>query len=505
MNLHAGPIELTYENGFLCAFSVNSDEVLRRIYVAFRDRNWNTARIDITDESVRSEADSFVIDYKWQVDDFGIQMVGNVRIEGQRDGSITFDFYGKATDTFWRNRIGFCVLHPIEGLAGQPCVIENPDGQVTTAVFPDLISPHQPFLNVQAMTWTMASGQRFRVAFDGDVFETEDQRNWTDASYKTYSTPLERPLPVEVSVGTEIRQRVTFLPITLQPDSPSRSVFSQTGEQPVEISLIRIGLGHRADGPPLSQSEADLLKTLDLSHLRADVYLPNADWQNALLTALRDANQLNVPLELALFFGEDAPAQGQPFISFAQSRNVPVYSLLLFQVDTLTTTDTLLNQVVPIFRAQMPGVLLGGGTDGNFADLNRNWFDFGQVDFVTYSINPQVHAFDNRTLMENVAGQTDTVRSAWVLSGGKPVHISPVTLLSRPNPVSESVSNIVRPIPPADPRLLTEFGAEWTRQSLQTLIRAGVASVTYYETHGPRGLVSGEEALPVMAVLKQTR
>ena len=223
-----------------------------------------------------------------------------------------------------------------------------------------------------------------------------------------------------------------------------------------------------------------------------------------MLTALRDANQLNVPLELALFFGEDAPAQGQPFISFAQSRNVPVYSLLLFQVDTLTTTDTLLNQVVPIFRAQMPGVLLGGGTDGNFADLNRNWFDFGQVDFVTYSINPQVHAFDNRTLMENVDGQTDTVRSARVLSGGKPVHISPVTLLSRPKPVMEANSDVVRPTPPADPRLLTEFGAEWTRQSLQTLIRAGVASVTYHETHGPRGLVSGEEALPVMAVLKRT-
>lgn len=25
--------------------------------------------------------------------------------------------------------------------------------------------------------------------FEGDVFEMEDQRNWTDASYKTYCTP----------------------------------------------------------------------------------------------------------------------------------------------------------------------------------------------------------------------------------------------------------------------------------------------------------------------------
>ena len=505
MNLHAGPIELTYENGFLRTFSINGDEVLRRIYVAFRDRNWNTARIDITDESVRSEAGSFVVDYNWQVDDFGIQMIGNVRIEGQRDGSITFDFYGKAINTFWRNRIGLCVLHPIEGLAGQPCVIENPDGQATEFLFPDLISPHQPFLNVQAMSWTMASGQRFRVAFDGDVFEVEDQRNWTDASYKTYSTPLERPFPVEIRPGTEVRQRVTFQPVVAESSPLPRSVSSQTGEQPVEISSIRIGLGHRPDGPPLLQSEADLLKVLDLSHLRADVYLSDADWQDGLLAALYDANQLNIPLELALFFSEDASAEGQPFIRFAKNHNVPVYSLLLFRVDTLTTTDALLNQVVPMFRAQMPGVLLGGGTDGNFADLNRNRFDFGQVNFVTYSINPQVHAFDDQTLMENVAGQADTVRSARVLSGGKPVHISPVTLLPRPNPIVESASKIVRPTPPVDPRLLTEFGAKWTRQSLQTLIRAGVASVTYYETHGPCGLVSGGKAHPVMAALKQTR
>ena len=85
MNLHAGPIELTYENGFLRTFSINGDEVLRRIYVAFRDRNWNTARIDITDESVRSEAGSFVVDYNWQVDDFIL-----VWLRQQRIRSICF-------------------------------------------------------------------------------------------------------------------------------------------------------------------------------------------------------------------------------------------------------------------------------------------------------------------------------------------------------------------------------------------------------------------------------
>ena len=38
----------------------------------------------------------------------------------------------------------------------------------------------------------------------------EDQRNWTDASFKTYGTPLELPFPVEVVSGTKIVQTVTL-------------------------------------------------------------------------------------------------------------------------------------------------------------------------------------------------------------------------------------------------------------------------------------------------------
>lgn len=497
------------------------------IYFAFRDRDWTTAHLIITDESVRSAADSFVIDYNWQVDDLGMHLIGNAYIEGHSDGSIAFDFYGKAINTFLRNRVGFCILHPVEGLRGQPCTIESPDGLTTEAVFPDLISPHQPFLNIQRMTWTMASGQRFRGAFSGDVFETEDQRNWTDASYKTYCTPLERPFPVEIRTGTEVRQRVTFQPLVVLPSpGPVSSQTLRQQQRPVEIQPVqrsvktqtsekeeknrnqespstRVGLGYRADGPPLTTVEVNSLKPLGLSHLRADVYLSKQTWQNQLVAARYEANQLGIPLELALFFGVDAFVEGQQFIRFAQSQQLPLYSLLLFQADIRQTTDALLNQVVSVFRTQLPNLLLGGGTDGNFVDLNRHRFNFSRVDFVTYSVNPQVHAFDDQTLMENVAAQADTVRSAGALSGGKPVHISPVTLLPRYNP--DALSGDVQSVPPADPRLSTEFGAEWTRRSLQTLTQAGASSVTYYETHGPRGLVDSADVYPVRDVFGSVR
>ena len=36
---------------------------------------------------------------------------------------------------------------------------------------------------------------------EGDTFEMEDQRNWSDASYKTYVRPLALPWPYVLPAG----------------------------------------------------------------------------------------------------------------------------------------------------------------------------------------------------------------------------------------------------------------------------------------------------------------
>ena len=71
------------------------------------------------------------------------------------------------------------------------------------------ISPHQPAMDIESLAWTH-DGVATRVAFAGEVFEMEDQRNWTDASYKTYSTPLSRPFPVVIPEGGVIEQSIVF-------------------------------------------------------------------------------------------------------------------------------------------------------------------------------------------------------------------------------------------------------------------------------------------------------
>ncbi len=76
--------------------------------------------------------------------------------------------------------------------------------------FPDLISPHQPFKQIQQVQHRINNKFEAIVHFAGDEFEMEDQRNWTDASFKTYCTPLDLPFPVNVPAGTEIAQSITL-------------------------------------------------------------------------------------------------------------------------------------------------------------------------------------------------------------------------------------------------------------------------------------------------------
>ena len=120
---------------------------------------------------------------------------------------------GEARSTFWRNRIGFCILHPME-YASTECKIEHVDGTIEQTTFPKFIAPQliindkpspvEPFSNMRALVYQVKQNLLAEVRFEGENFEMEDQRNWTDASFKTYGTPLREPSPVEVKAGTKI-------------------------------------------------------------------------------------------------------------------------------------------------------------------------------------------------------------------------------------------------------------------------------------------------------------
>ena len=107
-----------------------------------------------------------------------------------------------------------------------------------------------------------------------------------------------------------------------------------------------------------------------------------------------------------------------------------------------------------------------GGTSANFNELNRNRECVSGADGVAYSLNPQVHAFDDLSLMENIAGQPEALSTLRTFTS-LPVAVSPIALRV--------------PSSSADPRQSTQFAAAWTLASIAALSRAGADSLTYFE------------------------
>src|ERR671922_1071684 len=141
--VRAGPLSLIFDAGDLRYFRLGEREVIRRIYAAVRDRNWGTVpgRLDNLKLDVREDAFQIVYDsdHKEQEIHFG----WHGEITGEPDGTIRFTFDGEAKTTFLKNRIGFCLLHPIRECAGAPCRVEYADGTAKTSDFPKLVTAEQ--------------------------------------------------------------------------------------------------------------------------------------------------------------------------------------------------------------------------------------------------------------------------------------------------------------------------------------------------------------------------
>lgn len=498
--LQAGPLTVMFEDGGLRYVRWGQSEVLRRIYVAVRDRNWETVPTLVSDLRIDAAADSFAASFNAECKRGDIDFAWRGKITGDAKGTIVFSMEGEAKSTFLRNRLGFCILHPIKECAGRAAIVERVSGAINRGSFPRYIWAQQPFLDLKAISHEVSPGVRARVAFEGEVFEMEDQRNWADASYKIYGTPLKLPFPVEVKKGTTISQKVT---LSLEgaanasrviPSAVAISVGSTPG-----APLPRIGLCTASHGKPLSPFEVSTLRALHLSHLRVDVAPSSPDCDVLLLRAANEARALGVPLEIALHLSDAAEAEIKALIPKLVRCDAPIATWLIYHKSEKTTSQrwvTLARETLIPFH---PAAHVGAGSNAYFAEINRA-HPPKDVELLCYSLNPQVHASDNRTLIENLEGMEATVESARLIGENHPIAISPVTLRPRfnPNATGPEPQTLAGELPArVDPRQMSLFGAGWTLGSLKALAKPGVYSVTYFETTGRLGVMEREKDPPL--------
>lgn len=498
--LRSGLLTALYEDGSLRYIRWGSREIIRRIYVAVRDRNWGTVQAAWSDVRIDSSLETFDITFTAECRRGEIDFAWKGAIRGDAKGRIVFSMDGEARSTFQKNRIGICVLHPIKECAGKACVIERISGAINRGSFPRYVWAQQPFQDLRAIAHEVAPGVRARIAFEGDTFEMEDQRNWGDASYKIYSTPLRLPFPVEVKRGTKIAQTVTLTVegATAATRIVPSSIPISVGASPV-CELPRIGLCSASHGKPLTPFEIGRLKALHLAHLRVDLTPSSDDADTVLQRTTNEARMLGVPLEVALHLSDAAEEEIQALIPKLVRADTPLATWLVFHQAEKSTSK----KWVVLAREKLipfhPEVRLGAGTDAYFAEINRG-HPPKDIEVLCYSVNPQVHANDNLTIIENLEGMEATVESARLVGQEHPIAIGPVTLRPRfnPNATGPETETLPGDLPArVDSRQMSLFGAGWTVGTLRALARPGVYSITYYETTGRLGVIEREKDPPL--------
>ena len=320
----------------------------------------------------------------------------------------------------------------------------------------------------------------------------EDQRNWTDASFKSYSRlPVVSARPEHLAAGKRLRQAVSVsatvrrgTPRIMPPAVPQVVIGDETA-----ATMPEVGLAHADQAPPPAPGTAKLLARMTPAHLRADVHVQAEGWAERLGRARRQAQELCCPLEIAVFLETGIPAGlGQLVPALAP---VPVRRVLVYRAGAESTPGADVAAVREALAALPPDTPFGGGTDLHFAELNRSRPDMALMDEVAFPITPQVHAADEDSMVETAEGVRTVVRTARSFSAGRPVVVSPISLRPRFNPDEPDMPDGPTAARPAnaDPRQMSLFAACWALATMKALAEEGVHATTWFETIGPRGVI----------------
>lgn len=503
--LQMGPLTVGYENGFFRYFRWAGHEILRMVYFAIRDENWGTHTPIRSNEQWAVNPDRFRVSYTCHYEQKGMPFfIWEVIAEGTAAGEFSMTIDGVAYQSFLKNRAGFCILHPILGTAGQPCELIHPDGKVEVSRFPQTIDPENPFKLLAGMRWLHAGGYWFKLEMSGDIFETEDQRNWTDASFKTFCTPHNLPVPVLLQKGEKIHQQIRFRPeqpLPILTENGSKGIVIQVIDEQ-RMPLPALGLGASTEISTLTESVVRVLQSCSFDHYRIEVSPGKPDWETGFLLDVANAQTLGWPLLVALQLSGKYATELRVFLDVVRQTQIALPQLLLLSTDEVVSNVDMLHLALDTVRNERPQTRMGAGSNYNFTELNRNRISTDNLDFISYAAHPQVHAFDNRSIVETLDGQADTMRTAQSFCGSTPVYVSPVTLRFRLNPDARDPANrVLSNAQKTDPRQPSLWAAGWTLGSIKYLAEAGAGSVTYYQTVGHQGVISEEAGRYPVAVL----
>ena len=505
--LVAGPLSVELINGIVRGVRWQGVEVVRAIDCPIRDENWATYSAQFSEESVEAGKDGFTFERRYAI--FARALSCRLVFIGRADGLFRASAELTANSDFRTNRAGFTLLYPVVGLAGSPVTVLGTDGLATLAEFPQMISPRQPVLDIAGLVHSVR-GIEVSIAFTGETFEMEDQRNWTDASYKTYCRSLSRPVPYIIAAGETVHQEIEIhlAGSAAQPSDAATDVAAaglQLNPAAEIVPVVALAL----DATSLPDADESLIAALIRPRtLQLRVCPETVD------RVLRGAQGLigddNPDIDLEIVIPKDrqideclreiAGVCSRLSIRLAHVIALPEAYLRSYQPDGPWPEGPTPREAAVAARRWFPGARIGGGVLTNFTEVNRCRPDMLVCDYLTHGTTAIVHAADDRSVVESLEGLSEVFASARALAGHRDYRLGLVSIGMRSNPYGPDVvanpDQIRLPMTGVDPRQRGLFVAAWAVAAVAATEQHGVASMALAAPVGPFGIIYRRAAWP---------
>ncbi|MRX52083.1 hypothetical protein GI374_17030 [Paracoccus sp. S-4012] len=477
VTLEQGQVAARIDDGAVTRLAAHGVEVLRGLACILRDADWGTyAAEDVQDEV---GATGFIRRCRYA--------------GGAVEGEVRFTVTAGGLDAEARlichapldvNRAGFVVLHPLSGVEGAPLTVRHPDGSTEETRFPQEIAPAQPVRDIAGLAHEV-HGVPVEISFKGEVFEMEDQRNWTDASFKTYCRPLSLPRPFMLRPGEVIRQRVRVA-------VGARRAAGQTGAGAAAVPARFPAIALAAEPAWGPAPDAGTLAGSGARMLQARVGV--GEWDDWLAAAAwaADAAGLGLAVELVGDPGDAPRLAAVLATSGVRPRRVsgiaPAW-LASRQPEEPCPPGPGPADFARALRAAFPDATAATGLYTCFTELNRSRPDPSHGDVVSHGTAAIVHDASDAAVLQTAEALPAVFASSRRIAGDRPLALNlcaigmrsnPYGAALRPNPQGQRLTMTDR-----DPRQGTDFAAAFAVAAYAAAAQAGAEEIALAAPSGP--------------------
>ncbi len=463
--LRCGKLQAAAVAGELRCLTFDGAEILRGLNAPLRDENWGVVEI----ETVLEEAIGHSYRRRFRGKDAPVE--GSFSVEMTDERELRAHFSLKAHEAVLLNRAGFTLLHPIKGVAGSCLTLRHPGGGSTQAAFPLKIAPAQPAMNIAGMEHAIGS-LSVDIRFEGDVFEMEDQRNWSDASFKTYCRPLALPRPFVLERGQSVDQSIV---IRISGEVAKVEAFPRAEAE--RVRLPQVLLAHDAGSLPVIKAAPLLLR----------VFPETTEDDFAGIEGM-PVGGVEVVFDAVSDLQATVLRLVEHYPKLDRLTALPRPYLKSYQPEGPWPEGPRPSDALPVLRRLLPGIALGGGSLTHFTEANR-CPPASDADFITFGNSAIVHAADGRSITQTLEALPDIFASAAALLPAKPLHLGLFSIGMRSNPYGDGLAanpqGRYMTMTNEDPRQKTDYAAAYAAAVLALAAKAGCASIALAMTSGP--------------------